>query len=195
MNLFKQLINLNLIALVAAIVAGCASSEEKDVKQMVGQVICTQGDSMLVVVAGKDTISMHSTIKATDMPLEKDSVVLYYVMDNNGLVHIEDVIVLNHNEPVLNNVTAMLIGKWEIDDIEGNDAPFKEMLFDKSLKGYVKTGDGILSGIDWLLKGKNVTYGNGVSTNSLKYRVLRVDANTLTVTDQVSEYRLRRLFN
>lgn len=195
MNLFKQLINLNLIALVAAIVAGCASSEEKDVKQMVGQVICTQGDSMLVVVAGKDTISMHSTIKATDMPLEKDSVVLYYVMDNNGLVHIEDVIVLNHNEPVLNNVTAMLIGKWEIDDIEGNDAPFKEMLFDQSLKGYVKTGDGILSGIDWLLKGKNVTYGNGVSTNSLKYRVLRVDANTLTVTDQVSEYRLRRLFN
>ncbi|MDO4461838.1 MAG: hypothetical protein Q4C30_04985 [Bacteroidia bacterium] len=195
MRLLKQLININIVALVALAVVSCTSSEEKSIKQMLGQVIHADGDSMLVVVDGTDTIAMHRTAKSADMPFVKDSVVLYYVMDNDGQLHIEDVIILNHNEPVLNNVTAMLIGKWEIDTKETKNAPFSQMHFDSSLKGYIKTCDGLMNSIDWMLRGKNVIYGSGLTSNVYKYKVVRVDANTLTVTDRVNEYKLVRLQN
>ncbi|MCQ2216711.1 MAG: hypothetical protein MJZ31_12450 [Bacteroidales bacterium] len=194
MDFVRQLIRLTLIALTAATFMGCSSQEEKEVRRLYGKVVEAEGDSMLVVVAGTDTISMHRTNRFAEMPIVMDSVVLCCVIDSEGQVHVEDLIILNHNKPVLNNVTAMLIGTWQIND---EDSELRQLSFDDTLKAQALKRGGRLQDVDWLLKGKNVIYGSGKSESSdaEQYRVVSVDAHTLTVSDQMNGYTFMRLCN
>lgn len=194
----KDILRLGLTVILLTTAISCTSSVEEtqpEVKHLVAKVIHSHGETM-VVVANNDTISLSRTCgancKYTDVPLGQDSVVLYYVMDNSGKMHVKDVIVLNHNEPVLNNVTAMLIGTWELDNEESN---IKEVSFDETLKAQMVTKAGKMLDISWLIKGKNIVYGSGIKSNIDQYQIVRVDANSLTISDNRSVYTLKRLYN
>lgn len=197
-KIFKNLQRLGLAVILLTTAFSCNSSVEgsrTEVKHLVAKVIHSHGETM-VVVANNDTISLSRTCgancKYTDLPLGQDSVILYYVMDNSGKMHVKDVIVLNHNEPVLNNVTAMLIGTWELDNEDSN---IKEVFFDESLKARILTKAGKMLDISWLIKGKNIAYGSGINSDINQYQIVRVDANSLTISENGARYTLKRLYN
>ena len=163
---------------------GCSVKEQQaESVSVIGKVHMIQGDSIMIVTVGVDTLRMNCQLidsANSEIPIVQDSVAICYKEDE-GNKYVRKVIVLDHNLPI-NNVEAMLIGDWKV---AGKDCIYR---FDEN-QLMLHDGSDDCHNYKWTIEcdtlmmcvndGSEKSNNQNIST----YTIRRIDADTLILCD------------
>ena len=103
-----------------------------------------------------------------------DSVAVAFHFDGDGKPYADKLFVIKHSNPTMNNVSAMLVGKWRQIDTNGH------MAMNLCADATANVNDVAVQ--RWNVSGKDVNIVCADKNRSFK--LLRVDARTLCIADE-----------
>jgi membrane carboxypeptidase/penicillin-binding protein PbpC len=161
------------------VIVGCNSSQS-ETQTATGRVIETSINFLSIETDNGDTLT-YSTYDIDRDNIDKvfieDSVIVTYNY-KNGIASVSDIVVINHNLPFINNISAMLVGTWSNDDSSTIEVPNK-LIFntDSTLEIIVSNNK---ESLKWYIEGNTITTHDSSKTNTIS--IVRVDNNILTLS-------------
>lgn len=175
----KTFILVLFIGLMSLVIVGCNSSQS-ETQTATGRVIETSINFLSIETDNGDTLT-YSTYDIDRGSIDKvfieDSVIVTYNY-KNGIASVSDIVVINHNLPFINNISAMLVGTWSNGDSSAIEVPNK-LIFntDSTLEMIVSDNK---ESLKWYIEGNTITTHDSSKTNTIS--VVRVDNNILTLS-------------
>lgn len=178
----KRLILFASLIAFAAIAHSCTGEAHRGVA---GKIIsCT--DSTLTLSANNgDTLQfvINRNAIGNDIVVPDDSIAISYT-DSCGVRLANDIVVICHNNPFINNKSALLVGKWGL-VYQYTDGSQREYTIQFNVDSTFETH--IPAAADyhtWVLSGDSVLFqrlDTGSNSKSiLSYKLIRVDIDSLT---------------
>jgi membrane carboxypeptidase/penicillin-binding protein PbpC len=175
----KTFIFVLFIGLMSLVIVECNSSQS-ETQTATGRVIETSINFLSIETDNGDTLT-YSTYDIDRDNIDKvfieDSVIVTYNY-KNGIASVSDIVVINHNLPFINNISAMLVGTWSNDDSSTIEVPNK-LIFntDSTLEIIVSNNK---ESLKWYIEGNTITTHDSFKTNTIS--IVRVDNNILTLS-------------
>lgn len=174
-------INILVICFLCIATSSCNNTNKQlDSKTASGIVIENSINYISIKTNNGDTLT-YSTYElnrdSVDKVFLEDSVLVKYQYID-GIATISDIVVINHNLPFINNISAMLVGTWNNNDTTNINNPNK-LIFNTDSTLEIITTDN-KECLKWYIDGCNIMTHDTLSTNSIA--VVRVDDNYLTIS-------------
>lgn len=173
--------HISILCFFTAIITSCSTStSEKEISTEKGRVIETSPNYLSITTSNGDTLT-YSTYDINKNNIDKvfleDSVIINYTMVN-GIATVSDIIVINHNLPFINNISAMLVGTWHVGDSADINMPNKIIFRTDSTLEIINPE--YSEDRKWYMDGK--TIATQCTTAIKNISVIHVDSNKLTLS-------------